>query len=812
MTKDAEIKVKTSADLAALLTTGKGFATLTAQEQAAEKQALSLAQSMARLDASLKQPAAGALRLRAALADAAYIDPSQGVAALNQIIALEQKAEKEADNLAKKNKGLGPALPRTIDGLSGSAAQVAKGFLSIQAAEKGIDFLRIGAQAADARQSLDKLAIQSHTTGAVLVNSLRDAAQGTIRDSVLIQSANKGIELTQGRITQSLPQLIQIARAAAKSTGDDIGGLFDSLVKGIARGSPKLIDNANIVISESEAYGTFAKSIGKATDQLTDQEKQLATQQAVLAKGAELVKTIGLDANSSAAQIDRATVAVQNLGTAISTKIAPTAGRIAEGVTNIINKGDPSPGATAEKDATQAKLISQATSFDDYAKRLAAANDQLGAALANNPVDAWLDKQFLGLQQVTPAQFAYAQSLIASGASSDVALQKAQGLADVDGFLTKALNSATTAALGYRAELTDLAPKIFEVANQSDHNKTSVEGLLTAYAQGRESLPGLIEALDALSKGHDIARLAAQEEERENRRLGQSFTDLVPQVDAAKVRLKAGLSALRSGSVVTANELSDTHTQVLLDAASQREADAKRAADKAAQLDQVNFDNRLKRAKDNAAKIKLLQAREASTADPVERARLEGQIIDLQQQKNTGLSRELGLQESIYDAQQKRLSSALSLREAEIRDRQQDRDDIQKVKTADAILRATAGKTDARSIDFANRARDDKELISIQDQQRALDIAQKGATAGASIVNGKLLQSVPGGVGAPPVGAPAVGNAPANAPIFSTAPIAAQPIIVQLVVDGKTLAATTEPYIWDSLMKAVRTESARSGH
>lgn len=541
-----------------------------------------------------------------------------------------------AQRQTSQNGGKGPALPRTLDGLTGSAAQVALGFISITAAQKGLDFLRVGAQASDAKRSLDSLAISSHTTGDALLSSLRSAAQGTIKDSALIQSANRGIELTQGRIIQSLPRLIEIARAAAKSTGEDVGGLFDSLVKGISRGSPRLIDNANIVISESDAYATFAKQIGKSTDQLTDQEKQTATLNAVLKTGGDLVKTIGLDANSSATQIDRAVTAVQNLGEALATKIAPHAGRVAEGLTNILNTGSLSPegavpGAAGEKDAVQGRLISQAGSFEDYAKRLRNVNDQVGAAFANNPIDAWLDKQFLGLNQLNPVEFAYAQSLIATGTATAEAIKQARALGDVSDSLTSQTQGTDTA-------LQALIPKMAAAASGSSENAGQVLALNSAYLQGQISIDVLRLGIEGIIRAQDQAQQAAFQEERETRNLGRSFAAIVPQANAAANAI-AGVAGA-AGSLPkhindTSGFLNDGQLKGVEDAFA---GHLKRQQD----ISDARFDLSFAKAKGNAAKIALLRQKEAGETDPVKRLGIERQIVDLQNTSDKAASTAAG--------------------------------------------------------------------------------------------------------------------------------------------------------------------------
>jgi hypothetical protein len=218
-------------------------------------------------------------KLAREVANTAAAEDRAAQAALRRSAA-EQKASQQG-----KNGGLGPALPRTVDGLSGPALNAAKAFLTLQAAQKTLDFVKTGASAYDTAKAFDGLAISAKTTSATLLSSLRAAADGTIRDTDLIKSANLGLLLTNGKIAKDLPQVIEIARASAKATGQDINFIYDSLVRGIARGSPRIIDNAGITLDAAAAFDTYAKSIGKSADQLTSQEQQQATLNAVLAKG-----------------------------------------------------------------------------------------------------------------------------------------------------------------------------------------------------------------------------------------------------------------------------------------------------------------------------------------------------------------------------------------------------------------------------------------------------------------------------------------------------------------------------------------------
>jgi hypothetical protein len=110
------------------------------------------------------------------------------------------------------------------------------------------------------------------------------------------------------------------------------------------------------------------------------------------------------------------------------------------------------------------------------------------------------------------------------------------------------------------------------------------------------------------------------------------------------------------------------------------------------------------------------------------------------------LGKQLKLNEGIYDSVSKQRDAMLDMEELAIRDRQQDRADQAKIRSAQAIL------ADPRKARFHDAARDALALIDVQDRKRANELAEKSSTAGAQIIGGKLYQSAPGG--ALPVSAP----------------------------------------------------------
>ena len=241
-------------------------------------------------------------------------------------------------------------------------------------------------------------------------------------------------------------------------------------------------------------------------------------------------------------------------------------------------------------------------------------------------------------------------------------------------------------------------------------------------------------------------------------------------------------------------------------------------AQQAQRLAQLQLQNRLINAQTSAERIGILKQELAGTTDVLERQRIQNEIDQERASAAKGhtseLNKQLNLNERIYDSVNKQLAAQLDLSAAIIQDRQARRDEQKEIDKADKIIGRLAGRTDARALDLLGRATDQRDLDRIQQQQRQLRIQELQATAGASIVNGKLYQSVPGG-GTQPTFQPIVPG-PGGAPTGGGAATAGQAgqgvtIVNNFNVDGKTIFSATNSYIWDTLMQAINQQKAQVG-
>ena len=202
--------------------------------------------------------------------------------------------------------GLGQ-LTGALGGVAGGLSLATAGVAILGAALLGLGMR--GAAFPGVIQAFDVATQRAGIYSQTLLGDLRAASRGTIADMQLMKTANVALAGASEGLAQELGKggglagLMEIARAQARATGQDVGFLFDSLVSGVKRSSPMLIDNTGLVLKVGEANQRFAESIGKSVDALTAEEKQIALLNATLEAGRLAVETYGQGALQASERI-----------------------------------------------------------------------------------------------------------------------------------------------------------------------------------------------------------------------------------------------------------------------------------------------------------------------------------------------------------------------------------------------------------------------------------------------------------------------------------------------------------------------------
>ena len=117
--------------------------------------------------------------------------------------------------------------------------------------------------------------------GRELKEGIEKAGAGFATTTDLLQASNKAI-VELGINAAKIPQIMDMARKVTSVFGGTLIENFDRLSLAISSGNARMLKHMGIIIDTDKAYKTYASSIGKFKDDLTDAEKKTATLNAVL--------------------------------------------------------------------------------------------------------------------------------------------------------------------------------------------------------------------------------------------------------------------------------------------------------------------------------------------------------------------------------------------------------------------------------------------------------------------------------------------------------------------------------------------------
>lgn len=250
-----------------------------------------------------------------------------------QLKKLQQKTDQAADATTKAAAQT-DKLDFSLAALAGTTFAVAAGVGKVTTAL--FELSAAAAPLADARRSFVTLAAESGISADKLLGDLQRVTRGTVDSATLIQSANRALIAGGADIANELPRIFEIASAAARATGQDLGFVVETLTKGIIKASPLLIDNAEVYIQIGSAVDDYADKLGKSTEELTQQERQIAVLNAVLEQGGELVERFGGQEAALADQFRRTDVAGRQLSQGIGELLIPVTSRLAAAIEAVI--------------------------------------------------------------------------------------------------------------------------------------------------------------------------------------------------------------------------------------------------------------------------------------------------------------------------------------------------------------------------------------------------------------------------------------------------------------------------------------------
>jgi hypothetical protein len=173
--------------------------------------------------------------------------------------------------LGKDLKGAQSQISSFTKGITNLAGTIGLAFSVQQVASFGFEIAKLAGEVEGVKVAFDKLPDSER-----LMKSLKEATSDTVSELDLmkrtVQAANFGISLS------ALPKLLEFATLRAQQTGQSVDYLVDSIVTGIGRKSPLILDNLGIsavalrdkldgVSAASATVGQVAEAVGKIAEE-----------------------------------------------------------------------------------------------------------------------------------------------------------------------------------------------------------------------------------------------------------------------------------------------------------------------------------------------------------------------------------------------------------------------------------------------------------------------------------------------------------------------------------------------------------------
>ena len=188
------------------------------------------------------------------------------------------------------------------------------------------------------QSAFDGIAKSAGTSGDAMRAALRKGASGMVTDRELMKSFNKASQLVGKTFAKQLPDAMGYLSKVSAATGEDMSYMIDSLVTGVGRLSPMILDNLGIQVSLSDATKRAAEMYGVEAGQLSKAQTQAGMMNVVLDKLRENTAAMPDIAGTAAQQWGELTATFGNLKDEIGMAVLPAFQNVAGALIPLIEQ------------------------------------------------------------------------------------------------------------------------------------------------------------------------------------------------------------------------------------------------------------------------------------------------------------------------------------------------------------------------------------------------------------------------------------------------------------------------------------------
>jgi len=268
--------------------------------------------------------------------------------------------------------GLDSFASKLNAGLSGIGAIAGAGAIvaSLQQIGAEMDALaRRGAVFDQLGDVFEGMAAKVGSSSEEMLGAMKKAAQGTISEYDLILTANRAIQFQVADTAEEMAQLIELATALGRSQGVSDSFAVESLVTGIARESPRWLDNIGLLIDLDEATAAYAQTLGKSAEELTTSERKAALLAEAYRQGEAAIAVNKAAVDSSATQYERFDANLQDVKDTFGKFLADLATPLLKDMANDLERLNDAMNVTATERA-QNQMQALGTEIGNTAERI----------------------------------------------------------------------------------------------------------------------------------------------------------------------------------------------------------------------------------------------------------------------------------------------------------------------------------------------------------------------------------------------------------------------------------------------------------
>lgn len=211
------------------------------------------------------------------------------------------KLEKDVASAKSKVQSAFRSIQKSAGGIAGQTRSLfTNAFGAIGKAAK-VAFLGIGAGVAAVGAGMGKLFVDALPLEGIgdafegltkdfeggsdaMLKAMQEGSLGMVNQMDLMKSFNSAAQLVGIDFAQQLPDAMQYLSKVSAATGEDMGYMIDSIVRGVGRMSPMILDNLGIQVDMTAANEEYAESLGITVDEMTKSQQQTALMNQVMTK------------------------------------------------------------------------------------------------------------------------------------------------------------------------------------------------------------------------------------------------------------------------------------------------------------------------------------------------------------------------------------------------------------------------------------------------------------------------------------------------------------------------------------------------